>query len=156
MWLPEERAKAKKRRYNGLIGGHAITSLPAMLNGQWARTGSGRDCPGARQALVAAAIMAALVSCRPAAPDHTAVPAANQSLRPLNLVVVTIDTLRADRLRCYGNGNIETPTLDGLAQQGAQFENAVAQAPLTPPSHASIFTGTNPNVHQVRDTGGCR
>ncbi len=111
-------------------------------------------CPGARQALVAAAIMAALVSCRPAAPDHTAVPAANQSLRPLNLVVVTIDTLRADRLRCYGNGNIETPTLDGLAQRGAQFENAVAQAPLTPPSHASIFTGTNPNVHQVRDTGG--
>ena len=50
--------------------------------------------------------------------------------------------------------NIETPALDGLAQRGVLFENAVAQTPLTPPSHASIFTGQNPNVHNVRNTGG--
>jgi arylsulfatase A-like enzyme/Flp pilus assembly protein TadD len=68
--------------------------------------------------------------------------------------LVTIDTLRADRVHCYGNREIETPTLDGLAQRGVLFENAVAQTPLTPPSHASIFTGTNPNVHHVRNTGG--
>lgn len=72
----------------------------------------------------------------------------------MNLVVVTIDTLRADRLHCYGNQGIETPSLDALAQRGVLFENAVAQTPLTPPSHASIFTGTNPNVHHVRNTGG--
>jgi arylsulfatase A-like enzyme/Tfp pilus assembly protein PilF len=72
----------------------------------------------------------------------------------MNLVVVTIDTLRADRLHCYGNQEIETPALDALAQRGALFEDAVAQTPLTPPSHASIFTGTNPNVHHVRNTGG--
>ncbi|PYV37161.1 MAG: hypothetical protein DMG06_28835, partial [Acidobacteria bacterium] len=59
--------------------------------------------------------------------------------RPFNVVVVTIDTLRADRLGCYGYSKIE---------------NAVAQTPLTPPSHASIFTGTYPTVHHVRDTGG--
>ncbi len=75
-------------------------------------------------------------------------------LRPLNVVVVTVDTLRADRLRCYGYPNIETPVLDGIAARGVLFENAVAQTPLTPPSHASIFTGQNPNVHKVRNTGG--
>jgi arylsulfatase A-like enzyme/Flp pilus assembly protein TadD len=75
-------------------------------------------------------------------------------LRPLNVVVVTVDTLRPDHLRCYGYSNIETPALDGLAQRGVLFENAVAQTPLTPPSHASIFTGQNPNVHKVRNTGG--
>jgi len=75
-------------------------------------------------------------------------------LRPLNVLVVTIDTLRADRLHCYGYQRIETPTLDGLAAAGALFEHAVAQVPLTPPSHASIFTGTYPTVHKVRNTGG--
>src|SRR5882762_8714754 len=76
------------------------------------------------------------------------------SLRPLNLVVVTIDTLRPDHLHCYGYPKIETPTLDGIAQAGVLFENAVTQTPLTPPSHASIFTGLNPTEHHVRDTGG--
>src|SRR5689334_10054980 len=75
-------------------------------------------------------------------------------LRPLNVVVVTVDTLRADHLRCYGYSAIETTALDALAQRGVLFENAVAQTPLTPPSHASIFTGQNPTVHNVRNTGG--
>jgi choline-sulfatase len=72
----------------------------------------------------------------------------------LNLVLVTIDTLRPDRLGCYGYSSIETPNLDRLAQRGALFENAVCQAPLTTPSHASMMTGLNPTVHKVRDTGG--
>ena len=76
------------------------------------------------------------------------------ALRPLNVVLVTVDTLRPDHLGCYGYRDIETPTLDGLARRGVLFENAVAQTPLTPPSHASIFTGQNPNVHKVRNTGG--
>ena len=75
-------------------------------------------------------------------------------LQALNVVVVTIDTLRADHLHCYGYANIETPNLDALAQRGVLFENAVAQAPLTPTSHASIFTGQYPTVHHVRNTGG--
>ncbi len=75
-------------------------------------------------------------------------------LEPLNVVVITIDTLRPDHLHCYGDANIETPVLDGLARRGVLFENAVAQAPLTPPSHASIFTGQYPTVHHVRNTGG--
>lgn len=81
-------------------------------------------------------------------------PDAPARLKPLNVVLVTIDTLRADRLRCYGYQGVETPVLDALAARGALFESAVAQTPLTPPSHASIFTGTYPNVHKVRNTGG--
>lgn len=74
--------------------------------------------------------------------------------RGLNLVLVTIDTLRPDRLGCYGYSKIKTPNLDRLAQGGVLFENAVTSAPLTAPSHASIFTGLYPTVHKVRDVGG--
>lgn len=76
------------------------------------------------------------------------------TLRPLNVVVITLDTLRPDHLHCYGYGAIETPTLDRIAQHGVLFENGVTDTPLTPPSHASIFTGLNPPSHKVRDTGG--
>jgi arylsulfatase A-like enzyme/Flp pilus assembly protein TadD len=80
--------------------------------------------------------------------------AASRPLRPLNVVVITIDTLRPDHLHCYGYDKIETPTLDQIAQSGVLFEKGVTQTPLTPPSHASIFTGLNPPTHKVRDTGG--
>jgi arylsulfatase A-like enzyme/uncharacterized protein HemY len=76
------------------------------------------------------------------------------STRPLNLLLVTIDTLRADRLGCYGYSKIETPNLDKIARQGVLFENAVAPAPLTAPSHASMMTGLYPTIHKVRNTGG--
>ncbi|PYV09344.1 MAG: hypothetical protein DMG23_11095, partial [Acidobacteria bacterium] len=76
------------------------------------------------------------------------------ALRPLNVAVVTIDTLRPDRVHCYGYQQIETPALDSLAQSGVLFDQAVAQTPLTPPSHASIFTGLYPTAHHVRNTGG--
>ncbi len=69
-----------------------------------------------------------------------------------NVVLVTIDTLRADRLG-YSGHPIETPQLDRLARGGARFMNAVCQVPLTLPSHASILTGTEPPFHQVRNNG---
>ncbi len=69
-------------------------------------------------------------------------------------MLVTIDTLRPDRLGCYGYRGIETPSLDHAARRGVVFENAVTAVPLTAPSHASIFTGLNPTQHKVRDTGG--
>ncbi len=79
---------------------------------------------------------------------------ARTSLKPLNVVLITIDTLRSDHVHCYGYQDVKTPTLDALAQRGVLFEQAVAQAPLTDPSHASIFTGEYPTRHHVRDTGG--
>jgi hypothetical protein len=63
---------------------------------------------------------------------------------PRHLVLVTLDTTRADRLGCYGKINAGTPTLDGLADEGTRFERVYAQTPLTLPSHVSIFTGLNP------------
>jgi arylsulfatase A-like enzyme/cytochrome c-type biogenesis protein CcmH/NrfG len=72
----------------------------------------------------------------------------------VNVVLITLDTVRADHLHCYGDNKIKTPVIDSLARDGVLFKKAVTQTPLTGPSHASIFTGENPNVHHVRDTGG--
>lgn len=72
----------------------------------------------------------------------------------LNLLIVTLDTTRADHLGCYGYARIKTPRLDGLAADGILFQNATSQCPLTLPSHSSIFTGTYPFFHGVRDNGG--
>jgi arylsulfatase A-like enzyme/Tfp pilus assembly protein PilF len=72
----------------------------------------------------------------------------------LNLLVITLDTTRADRLGAYGFKDIETPALDRLAAEGVLFEQASTAAPLTLPSHSSIFTSLFPPEHGVRDNGG--
>jgi arylsulfatase A-like enzyme len=71
--------------------------------------------------------------------------------RPVNVLLVTLDTTRADRLGCYGNKQVETPNLDRLAREGTLFEKAFASAPSTLPSHSSIMTGTYPAWHGVHD-----
>jgi arylsulfatase A-like enzyme/Flp pilus assembly protein TadD len=71
-----------------------------------------------------------------------------------NVVLITIDTLRADRVGCYGYKPARTPTLDALAREGVWFRTVVAPAPLTFPSHCSILTGTYPPTHGVRDNLG--
>jgi arylsulfatase A-like enzyme/Flp pilus assembly protein TadD len=91
-----------------------------------------------------------LVSCKSSHKNENS----EAALKPINVVLITLDTVRADHLHSYGCGKIKTPNIDGLAARGILFEKAVAQVPLTQPSHASMFTGTNPNVHNVRDTGG--
>lgn len=68
-----------------------------------------------------------------------------------NILLFTIDTLRADHLGCYGHRRAATPRIDRLAREGVLFEQAVAQVPVTLPSHASILTGIYPPVHGVRD-----
>ena len=73
---------------------------------------------------------------------------------PLNLVIVTLDTTRADRMGAYGNKDIETPAFDRIAREGVLFNQAVAAAPLTLPVHSSMFTGKFPPEHGVRDNGG--
>jgi arylsulfatase A-like enzyme len=70
-----------------------------------------------------------------------------------NVLLVTLDTTRADRLGCYGNARIETPRLDALAAQGARFATAIATVPTTLPSHASILTGRYPAALGVHDNG---
>jgi choline-sulfatase len=71
-----------------------------------------------------------------------------------DVILITIDTLRADHVGCYGAQNVKTPTLDGLARDGVVFERAISQVPLTWPSHAVILTGTYPFQNGVQDFTG--
>ena len=70
-----------------------------------------------------------------------------------SVVLVTIDTIRADRLNCYGHERIKTPTLDRLASEGVLFENAICQIPITNPSHLSILSSQYPHQTGVLDNG---
>lgn len=70
-----------------------------------------------------------------------------------NVLLITLDTVRWDRLGCYGYELAETPTLDALAAGGVQFDDAVTSVPLTLPSHASVLTGLYPPNHGVRANG---
>lgn len=72
----------------------------------------------------------------------------------MNIVLITIDTLRADHLECYGYKGIKTPNINRIADEGILFQSAIVQTPLTLPSHSSIMTGTYPLYHGVRDNGG--
>jgi len=81
----------------------------------------------------------------------------NSNLQPKpDVILITVDTLRADHLGCYGYKPIQTPNIDKLAESGARFATVVAQVPLTFPSHCSILTGTYPMFHKVRDNMGYR
>ncbi|MGI8782360.1 MAG: sulfatase-like hydrolase/transferase [Acidobacteriota bacterium] len=71
-----------------------------------------------------------------------------------NLVLITIDTLRPDHLECYGYKLLKTPHINGLASDGVLIEKAYTTIPLTLPAHASLFTGTYPMFHGVRDFVG--
>ena len=81
-------------------------------------------------------------------------PGGTDPVRPLNVVVVTLDTLSARHLSQYGNNRIETPGFGRVAAEGVLFEQATSTVPLTLPSHTSMFTGTYPMFHGVRDNGG--
>lgn len=76
--------------------------------------------------------------------------------RGFNVLLVTLDTVRADRLGCYGHESAETPALDSLSDRGVRFDDAVTSAPVTLPSHATILTGLSPLSHGVRDNGRYR
>lgn len=73
--------------------------------------------------------------------------------RPLNVVVVTFDTTRADHIGCYGNAEASTPNVDALAAAGVRFQNAFAAVPITLPSHTTLMTGLDPLAHGIRDNG---
>src|SRR5260370_26073872 len=72
----------------------------------------------------------------------------------LNVVIITIDTLRADHLGCYGYKQIRTPNIDALASESARFERAYTPVPVTLPAHTVIFTGTYPVFSGMHDFSG--
>jgi choline-sulfatase len=69
------------------------------------------------------------------------------------VILITVDTLRADHVGAYGATGVRTPTLDGIAARGVRFENAISPAPLTLPTHATLLTGLDPPEHGVRHNG---
>ena len=96
------------------------------------------------RSFVPLAFLLVVAGCsRPAAPEKPATAS--------NVLLITIDTLRADRLGIYGATNVATPNMDRLAREGAFARQAMAHVPLTRPSHVSIFTGLYPAEHGIRD-----
>jgi arylsulfatase A-like enzyme len=90
----------------------------------------------------AAASLLLTTACNPGASDRT------PDIR--NLILVTLDTVRADHLGCYGRPGDPSPTIDRLAREGVKFDMAISQAAVTPVSHASILSGRNPQGHGLR------
>lgn len=70
-----------------------------------------------------------------------------------NVILITMDTTRADHIACYGYPDVKTPNLDALAGRGVLFEQAATSSPLTLPAHCSIMTGMYPTYHGVRVNG---
>ncbi len=89
-------------------------------------------------------VLLAICSCSPALEP------------PRHLVLVTIDTLRQDRIGAYGHVGARTPHIDALAARGIRFDDAISQAITTPPSHASILTGLAPTTHGLTQLRGER
>jgi len=72
----------------------------------------------------------------------------------LNIILITLDTLRSDRLSCYGSERVDTSNIDALAREGVIFTNAASTVPFTLPAHSSMMTGTYPPYHGVRENVG--
>src|ERR1700733_4540515 len=80
-------------------------------------------------------------------------PATTALAQSPDVFLITIDTLRADHLGCYGYKDVETPTIDSIATDGVRFSEAFTHSPITNTSHTTILTGLLPSVHGVTDFG---
>ena len=94
-----------------------------------------------------------LLCCLLAASTCAGHPPNQENIPRPNVFLITIDTLRADHVHCYGYDPIQTPALDSLAKQGIRFTQALTPSPITNSSHASILTGLLPSSHGVSDFG---
>jgi choline-sulfatase len=120
-----------------------------------ARSRSGRLGYVLAGALLAGALLAAWWLRRPPADAREVVQRswAAKGVQKPNVLLITLDTTRADHLGAYGYGDVETPNIDALARRGVLFAQAMSPAPLTLPAHSSIMTGTYPTYHGVRVNG---
>jgi choline-sulfatase len=100
-----------------------------------------------------AATPAATLREPPPSAASAALPASVAAPEPASLLLLTLDTTRADHLGCYGGRGARTPTLDALAARGTRYRRALSPAPLTLPAHCTLLTGLDPPEHGVRDNG---
>lgn len=90
------------------------------------------------------------ISLPPANDTRASVKTVNSKAR-MNLLLISLDTVRPDALGCYGSDRAHTPVLDRVANEGVRFENAFTPMPITRPAHVSMFTGMEPEHHGVLD-----
>jgi choline-sulfatase len=127
------------------VGGFSMVKVSRLC------TATGARMQNPCRLVLAMLCLAALVACRQGEPEGpSATVGAFTKGRP-SVLLITLDTTRADHLRPYGDEGAETPALSALADDGIVFENAVAVAPLTAPTHASMLTGLYPPRHGVRN-----
>lgn len=141
-----------------------MAGADAGRSGLSATASGGRNRRLAVLAVVAAAVIVGaylglrLVSGgRPTAPGAAgAAPAAAGGRAPAatNVILITLDTLRSDRLGCYGSDKVATPNIDAFAAEGVRFTDAASTVPLTLPAHVSIMTGLYPPGHGGRENVG--
>ena len=101
------------------------------------------------------------ISCYPKSVKKNALTLTETAIKqgiqqPNNVLLISIDTLRADHLGCYGYQNIDTPHIDQLAKEGLLFNSCYTTVPITLPSHSNLMTGQYPLRHGVRDNGTFR
>ncbi len=117
-----------------------VKAFPALLRGL-------RDLPDLRDGGRVVLLLSLCAGCTAPPPERAAAAQAR------HLVLITIDTLRADRVGAYGYERARTPRIDALAARGVRFDHAYAAAPITLPSHASLMTGRYPPGHGARHNG---
>ena len=125
------------------------------------RTASGAGS-SRRRLLLAAIVASGLAACAPEPEDASPAPVQADTARLLagastahpSVILITIDTLRADRLSSYGSDRVATPHIDRLGAEGIRFANASSTVPFTLPAHSSIMTGLYPPSHGVRENVG--
>ena len=103
--------------------------------------------------LPATALLLSLLSCRQEVETPSVNRRAEISRVKRSVVLITLDTTRADHLEPYGSKTVKTPNLARLANQGILFQQAYSVAPITLVAHASLLTGLNPPRHGVRNNG---
>ena len=96
-------------------------------------------------------VLAVLLVFTPTALDAVPRPEQQTSSGPPPVILISIDTLRADHLSCYGYKKLQTPHIDSLARGGTVFAEISSQAPITLPSHVSLFTSTYPFANGIRE-----
>jgi choline-sulfatase len=106
--------------------------------------------------LCACFALLSLSACATAPPPTTQAAVIPDDQRPERVVLITIDTLRADYVGSYGSKLARTPTLDRLAAKGVRFETAISPTPMTMPSHTSLMTGLDPTLHGVHSNAKFR
>src|SRR5262245_18388997 len=134
----------------GARGGRSVTS-GLCLTPSWLAKPTVTICI-VRKGLVAVAV-AIVVAGAAAALFRDRLGSVFRRGAPLKVLLITIDTLRADRVGSYGYQSAQTPAIDSLAARGLRFTRAATVAPPTLPAHTSLLTGTCPTFHGVRDNG---